>query len=116
MRDIVNEKPPYRRFYFMHHIAYAGNREEFDKFNDTYQFDLNLCTNDDKSIVDIANDAGHAPFARYVSRLKERNQPQETSNRFSRESRTEERAHARDSIMASTSRKSDTIPVPSDDT
>ena len=96
------KKPPYRRFYFIHQIAYAGDQKIFDDFNRKYQLDLNLLTNDDKSIVDVANDARHGDFAKYVNGLIEKNQPEKSSDQFSRESRLLKRAHVRDYITAST--------------
>ena len=116
MPDIVNEKPPYRRFYFVHQIAYVGDQNAFDDFYQKYPLNLNLLTNDDKSIVDIANGAGHRDFAEYVNGLKEKHQPRESADRFSRESRFEERAHARDFIKGSTSSGLATSPVQNDNT
>ncbi|CAF1433087.1 unnamed protein product [Didymodactylos carnosus] len=103
MPDIINEKPAYRRFYFIHQIAYVGDRRVFDEFNQQYHFDLNLLSNNDKSAVDIANDQGHHDFAKYVKSLKEKNQSRTTSDQISRANRAIERSRASDYITAATS-------------
>ena len=72
MPDIVNEKPPYRKFYFIHHLAYYGDQQLFEKFKKQCQFLLHLLTNDNKSIVDIAHDKGHTAFAQYLNSLRDK--------------------------------------------
>jgi hypothetical protein len=114
--EIVNEKPSYRRFYFIHQIAYAGDRKVFDNFNQRYQLDLNLLTSNDRSVVDLANDQRHHDFAHYINSLKEKKQPKETPEQFSRESRKVERAHAADFITTSKSNERDITPVQNNDT
>ncbi|CAF4622186.1 unnamed protein product, partial [Didymodactylos carnosus] len=49
MPEIINEKTPYRHFYFIHQIAYVGDKNMFDEFNQQFHFDLNVLTNDRKS-------------------------------------------------------------------
>ena len=116
MPDIVNEKPPYRRFFLIHQIAYIGDQKVFDEFNQRYQFDLNLLSNDDKSVLDIAREAGHEDFVHYIKRLKGKVQQEKSLDQFSRESRTEERAHARDCTAVSSRSESVATPVQTDDT
>ena len=116
MPDMINEKPPYRRFYFIHHIAYVGDQKAFDGFKQKYELDLNLLTIDDRSIVDVANGARHESFAQYVKGLKEKQQRRKSSEQFSPESRLLERAHVSDCITASTISESATTSVQKDGT
>ncbi|CAF2907224.1 unnamed protein product [Rotaria sp. Silwood2] len=113
--DIINEKPPYRKFYFIHHIAYKGDRKAFDDFNQQNQFDLSLLTNDDKSIIDIANEKGNQDFVQHINSLKQQKEAKTASDRFSRQSCIEKRVHTRDHIKKSTSGKSDATIVLNDD-
>ncbi|CAF1125668.1 unnamed protein product [Didymodactylos carnosus] len=39
---ILNEKPPYRKFYLLHHLAYSGAFQEFEHLHEKYHFNLNL--------------------------------------------------------------------------
>lgn len=67
--DIVNEKPPYSKFYFVHYLVRAGDRQVFDQFYRDYTLDLTLHTHAGKSVVDVAREAGHNDFADYLQQL-----------------------------------------------
>jgi hypothetical protein len=97
----INEKPPYSRFYFVHHIAQAGEQRVFDEFHQVYHFDLSLLTSNDKTIIDIAKAAGHRSFAEHVSRLNGSNASRTPSDRFSPLTRLKERERASDYITTS---------------
>ncbi|CAF0921336.1 unnamed protein product [Rotaria sordida] len=62
-----NEKPPYRLFYLIHHLAYADETEQFKKFQqiENFQFDLTLRI-DRKKINDIAREGKGKNFAQYI--------------------------------------------------
>jgi hypothetical protein len=64
----VNEKPPYRRFYLAHHLAYMGELNIFKNLSDICQFKLDLLV-DNKTIDQIARENNHIEFAEYIERL-----------------------------------------------
>ncbi len=42
--DLANQKPPYRKYYLIHHLAFASNREAFDQLRELSHFDMKLLT------------------------------------------------------------------------
>lgn len=62
-----NKKPPYRQFYLIHHLACAGEIEQFERFQQIpgFTFDLNLRV-DRKKINAIARENRRIQFAEYI--------------------------------------------------
>ncbi|CAF2830389.1 unnamed protein product [Rotaria sp. Silwood2] len=67
--SFVNEKPPYRRFYLIHHMACANAIKQFESFKEIKNciFDLNLRA-DRKKINVIAREEGQPKFAEYIEK------------------------------------------------
>ena len=67
---LANEKPPYRRYYLIHHIACVGAIDQFKRFQEipNLRFEL-LLRADNKTIVEIAKENGQNYFADYISQL-----------------------------------------------
>jgi hypothetical protein len=68
-RDLVNQKPPYRKYYLIHHLAYANNKDAFDQLQSMCQFDMTLLTNDQKTASEVAIEQNHTRFAHYLESL-----------------------------------------------
>ncbi|CAF0856039.1 unnamed protein product [Didymodactylos carnosus] len=68
--EIINEKPPYRYFYLIHHLAYSGDTKIFDDLRKKYHFDLNLVVGNNKTAYDIACENEQEEFANYLNQLK----------------------------------------------
>lgn len=66
--DIVNEKPPYRRYYLAHHLACSGELEIFKELSTICQFKLDLLA-DNKTISQIARDNHQEAFAEHIDGL-----------------------------------------------
>ena len=64
-----NEKPPYRRFYLIHHIACANQIEQFERFKKIpkFTFTMNLRA-DRKKINVIARENNGVEFAKYIEK------------------------------------------------
>ena len=64
-----NEKPPYRRFYLVHHLACANEIEQFERFEKirNFAFNLNLRV-DRKRINAIARENNCIQFAEYIEK------------------------------------------------
>ena len=64
-----NEKPPYRRYYLIHHIACANEIEQFERFEKipNLRLAMNLRA-DQKKINVIARENNCADFAKYIER------------------------------------------------
>jgi hypothetical protein len=62
-----NEKPPYRRFYLIHHIACANEIDQFERFKkiENFNFIMNLRA-DRKKINTIAREGNGKEFAKYI--------------------------------------------------
>ncbi|CAF0734468.1 unnamed protein product [Adineta steineri] len=67
--DLVNQKPPYRKYYLIHHLAYANNREAFDQLRELCNFDMKLLTSDQKTASEVAFQQVHTDFANYLETL-----------------------------------------------
>jgi len=67
--DLINHKPPYRKYYLVHHLAYSNNKDAFDELNKTYKFDLTLLTSDRKTASEVAFEQNHARFAHYLEKI-----------------------------------------------
>ncbi|CAF0813717.1 unnamed protein product [Rotaria sordida] len=67
--DIVNEKPPYRKFYLIHYLASIGNLDIFKDLSTICQFKLNLIA-DNKTVNEIARENNHIEFAEYIENLQ----------------------------------------------
>jgi hypothetical protein len=65
----VNEKPPYRRFYLIHHMACANAIDQFQRFQQIKgcMFDPTLRA-DRKKINVIAREANHPEFAAFMEK------------------------------------------------
>ena len=64
-----NEKPPYRRFYLIHHMAFANQIEQFEKFQTIENFKFNLTLRADRKKVNvIAREGNGAEFAQYIEK------------------------------------------------
>ncbi|UJR31652.1 hypothetical protein I4U23_019133 [Adineta vaga] len=66
---LANQKPPYRKYYLIHHLAYANNRHAFDQLRQVCRFDLKLLTNDNKTASEVAFENNHRDFAQYLESL-----------------------------------------------
>jgi hypothetical protein len=66
--DIVNEKPPYRRFYLAHHLAYVGELNIFKDLSTVCHFKLDLLA-ENKTISQVAREHNHIAFAEYIESL-----------------------------------------------
>lgn len=62
-----NQKPPYRRFYLIHHIAYSNEINQFKRFQaiEGFKFSLTLRV-DKKRINDIAREAKCKEFTKFI--------------------------------------------------
>ncbi|CAF1252150.1 unnamed protein product [Rotaria sordida] len=67
--SFVNEKPPYRRYYLIHHMACANAIEQFERFKEIKNciFNLNLRA-DRKKINIIAREEDQPKFADYIEK------------------------------------------------
>ncbi|CAF1140070.1 unnamed protein product [Didymodactylos carnosus] len=68
--EIINEKPPYRYFYLIHHLAYTGDTKIFDDLHKKYHFDLSLVVGNNKTAYDIASENEREDFVNYLSKLQ----------------------------------------------
>jgi hypothetical protein len=66
--DIVNEKPPYRRYFLAHHLAYVVELDIFKELSTICHFKLDLLA-DNKTISQVAREHNHIPFAEHVESL-----------------------------------------------
>jgi hypothetical protein len=64
-----NEKPPYRRYYLIHHIACANDIKQFERFKKIpkFTFSMNLRA-DKKKINVIARENNGLEFAKYIEK------------------------------------------------
>jgi hypothetical protein len=67
--DLVNQKPPYRKYYLIHHLAYANNKNAFDQLRQICNFDMKLLTNDQKTASEVAIEQKYDRFAQYLETL-----------------------------------------------
>jgi len=67
--DLANQKPPYRKFYLIHHLAYANNREAFDQLRSLCHFNMKLLTSGQKTASEVAFEENHKDFAQYLESL-----------------------------------------------
>ncbi|CAF1306158.1 unnamed protein product [Adineta steineri] len=63
--DIVNEKPPYRKYYLAHFLALTGQFNIFKDLCNICEFKLDLIA-DGKTINQIAREHNHIEFAEYI--------------------------------------------------
>ena len=68
-KALVNEKPPYRRYYLIHHLAYANNRPALDELRKVCDFDPKLLTSDQKTAAQVAFEQHHTGLAQYLEGL-----------------------------------------------
>lgn len=66
--DIINEKPPYKKYYLAHFLALTGQLNMFIDLSRICQFRLDL-TADNKTINQIARENDHIQFAEYIEYL-----------------------------------------------
>jgi hypothetical protein len=66
--DIINEKPPYRKYYLAHFLALTGQLDMFKDLSNICEFKLDLIA-DDKTISQIARENNHIEFAEYIENL-----------------------------------------------
>jgi hypothetical protein len=86
--DIVNEKPPYRRFYLAHHLAYVGELSVFKELSKNCHFKLDLLA-ENKTISQLAREHNHLSFAAYVDSLANPSPSNETTENETTENDTE---------------------------
>ncbi|CAF0965578.1 unnamed protein product [Rotaria sordida] len=67
--DLANLKPPYRKYYLIHHLAFADNKNAFDQLRSMCNFDMKLLTNDKKTASEVAFEHNHTRFASYLESL-----------------------------------------------
>ncbi|CAF2830405.1 unnamed protein product [Rotaria sp. Silwood2] len=67
--DIVNEKPPYRRFYLAHHLAFVGELNVFKDLTKICHFKLDLLVGN-KTVAQVAREHNKIAFAEYVESLQ----------------------------------------------
>ncbi|CAF1031198.1 unnamed protein product [Rotaria sordida] len=67
--DLANLKPPYRKYYLIHHLAFADNKNAFDQLRSMCNFDMKLLTNDKKTASEVAIEHNHTRFATYLESL-----------------------------------------------
>ncbi|CAF3593327.1 unnamed protein product [Rotaria socialis] len=72
--DIINEKPPYRKFYLAHFLASTGQLDIFKDLMTISHFKLDLIA-EGKTINQIARDNNHIEFAEFIEHL-----PSQTSD------------------------------------
>ncbi|CAF3827082.1 unnamed protein product, partial [Rotaria sp. Silwood1] len=77
--DIVNEKPPYRRFYLAHHLAFVGELNIFKELSKICKFKLDLLAGN-KTVAQIAREHNKIAFAEYVESLQPQTQTNETND------------------------------------
>jgi hypothetical protein len=64
-----NEKPPYRRFYLIHHIACANEIEQFERFQKIKGFDFTMNLRAERKKINvIAREGNGVEFAKYIER------------------------------------------------
>jgi hypothetical protein len=66
--DIVNEKPPYRKYYLAHFLASTGQLDMFKDLSNLSEFKLDLIA-DNKTINQVARENNHIEFAEYIENL-----------------------------------------------
>ena len=66
--DIVNEKPPYRKYYLAHFLATIGQLDMFKDLSNICEFRLDLIA-DTKTINQIARENNHIEFAEHIENL-----------------------------------------------
>jgi len=67
--DIINEKPPYRKYYLAHYLALTGQLDMFKDLSNICEFKLDLIS-DNKTISQIARENNHIEFAEYIENLQ----------------------------------------------
>ncbi|CAF0714205.1 unnamed protein product [Adineta steineri] len=77
--DIVNEKPPYRRFYLAHHLAFVGELDIFKDLSTICHFKLDLVA-DNKTISQVAREHNRIEFAEYIDNLTKESDETTASN------------------------------------
>ena len=66
--NLVNEKPPYRKWYLPHYLASIGELNIFQELAGICQFKFNLVV-DEKTISQIARENNFPEFADYADQL-----------------------------------------------
>jgi hypothetical protein len=66
---LANQKPPYRKYYLIHHLAFTDNKDGFDQLSKICSFDLTLLTSDQKTASEVAIEQHHSRFAHYLETL-----------------------------------------------
>ena len=65
--DYGNEKPPYRRYYLVHHMACADVIDQFERFRKIENFRFNLALRADRKKINvIAREQNKEKFAQYL--------------------------------------------------
>ncbi|CAF3342810.1 unnamed protein product [Rotaria socialis] len=67
--DLINLKPPYRKFYLIHHLAYENSRDAFDQLRKLGEMEMTLLTNDQQTASEVALEQKHKEFAAYLESL-----------------------------------------------
>jgi len=72
--DMVNEKPPYRKYYLAHFLALTGQLDMFKELSEICPFKLDLIA-EEKTINQIARDNNHNEFAEHIEHLQKTQPP-----------------------------------------
>ncbi|CAM4746651.1 unnamed protein product [Rotaria magnacalcarata] len=67
--DLINLKPPYRKFFLIHHLAFDNSRDAFDQLRESGVMNMTLLTNDQQTASEIALEQNHKEFAAYLESL-----------------------------------------------
>ena len=67
--ELTNQKPPYRKYYLIHHLAFAGNKAGFDQLREICDFDYKLLTSDQKTASEVALKEDKKEMAEYLEKL-----------------------------------------------
>jgi hypothetical protein len=66
--DIINEKPPYRKYYLAHYLASTGQLDMFKDLSNICEFKLDLIA-DNKTITQVARENNHIEFAEHIENI-----------------------------------------------
>ena len=67
--DLANQKPPYRKYYLIHHLAYADNKDGFDQLRAMCKLDMTLLSSDQKTASEVALEQNHTRLSHYLEEL-----------------------------------------------
>lgn len=106
--DLANLKPPYRKFFLIHHLAFDNKRSDFDQLSKECDFNMELLTNDKKTASEVALEENHKEFADYLESLSPKMRAKREEHERERQQRNtvaEERDTAITNKIVATGRK-----------